>query len=516
MAAAACASPTSGWRPCRATRASTMGWWARPPTWHPKCARAARRRRAVTSTAWGCCSTRPTPAVLRTRPCWPPRARRLGDAGHSLPKTRNRALSAEVSRVIGRCLETDPARRPSSALDVAVALPGGDPIAAALAAGRTLEPELLAAAGARQRAMSPGIAALCVTALVVGLAATLTVAPHTRVVSGTHMKEPPAAMQTRARLMLQALGFPDPGDAADGFSYDQAVVDRVAIADRSNDRWTRLFASGQPVIRFWHRESPRALSALGMLQRVTPSDPEPNVPGMVAVQLDLRGRLQRLDAVPISGASAVTEPNWSALFTAAGLSADAFTSVEPATIPPSYADHRIAWDGPAGAPAAQRLHIEAAAFGASPVLFAVTPAEVAAVAASPKSPRAIQSGGRVRRCARWCCWSRSSSRRGSRGATPRAGAAIAKRPRAWARCSWARACWCGCSAAITRWRACRRSSRWRWRGRCTILHSRACSTWRSNPMCATSGRACWCRGCACSAAGTTTRSSGATCWWAVS
>ena len=52
-----------------------------------------------------------------------------------------------VERVILRCLETDPARRPSSALAVAAALPGGDPLAAALAAGETPSPQMVAEAG---------------------------------------------------------------------------------------------------------------------------------------------------------------------------------------------------------------------------------------------------------------------------------------------------------------------------------------------------------------------------------
>jgi predicted Ser/Thr protein kinase len=41
-----------------------------------------------------------------------------------------------VERVIVRCLNVDPRNRPASALAVAAALPGGDPLAAALAAGR--------------------------------------------------------------------------------------------------------------------------------------------------------------------------------------------------------------------------------------------------------------------------------------------------------------------------------------------------------------------------------------------
>ena len=42
---------------------------------------------------------------------------------------------------------SDPTRRPPSALAVAAALPGGDPLAAALAAGETPSPDMVAAAG---------------------------------------------------------------------------------------------------------------------------------------------------------------------------------------------------------------------------------------------------------------------------------------------------------------------------------------------------------------------------------
>jgi len=42
-----------------------------------------------------------------------------------------------VEKAIRRCLDPDPAKRPASALMVAAALPGGDPLAAALAAGET-------------------------------------------------------------------------------------------------------------------------------------------------------------------------------------------------------------------------------------------------------------------------------------------------------------------------------------------------------------------------------------------
>src|SRR5438067_1097594 len=65
-------------------------------------------------------------------------------------------LDPTVERAILRCLEREPARRPSSALAVSAALPGGDQLAAALAAGETPSPEMVAAAG-EQSALQPAV-----------------------------------------------------------------------------------------------------------------------------------------------------------------------------------------------------------------------------------------------------------------------------------------------------------------------------------------------------------------------
>src|SRR5690349_21900058 len=81
-------------------------------------------------------------------------------------------LDPAIERVILRCLEKDPERRPASALTVAASLPGADPLAAALAAGETPSPELLVAAGEseampvrRALALALGCVALVVAAL---------------------------------------------------------------------------------------------------------------------------------------------------------------------------------------------------------------------------------------------------------------------------------------------------------------------------------------------------------------
>ena len=59
------------------------------------------------------------------------------------PSSLVKDLDPLVERVILRCLENDPAKRPTSVLQVAAALPGGDPLAAALAAGETPSPEMV-------------------------------------------------------------------------------------------------------------------------------------------------------------------------------------------------------------------------------------------------------------------------------------------------------------------------------------------------------------------------------------
>jgi serine/threonine-protein kinase len=59
---------------------------------------------------------------------------RRSDTSPTIPTAIVKDLDPLVGRVIERCIQKDPALRPISALQVAAALPGGDPIAAALAA----------------------------------------------------------------------------------------------------------------------------------------------------------------------------------------------------------------------------------------------------------------------------------------------------------------------------------------------------------------------------------------------
>jgi serine/threonine-protein kinase len=86
----------------------------------------------------------------------------------TIPTEIVKDLDLGVERLILRCLEHDPKRRPSSAMGVAIALPGADPIAAALAAGETPSPEMVAAS-AEKEGFRPRTAVLVLLASILGM-----------------------------------------------------------------------------------------------------------------------------------------------------------------------------------------------------------------------------------------------------------------------------------------------------------------------------------------------------------
>src|SRR5882762_8460777 len=91
-----------------------------------------------------------------------------GESAPSRPSSVVRDLDPIVDKVILRCLESEPGARPATVLSVAAALPGGDPLAAALAAGETPSPQLVAASG-ETAGLRPRVAVVCLVAALFGL-----------------------------------------------------------------------------------------------------------------------------------------------------------------------------------------------------------------------------------------------------------------------------------------------------------------------------------------------------------
>jgi len=309
---------------------------------------------------------------------------------HTNPTELVKDLDLAIDRVILRCLEEDPKRRPSSALNVALALPGGDPIAAALAAGETPSPEMVAAS-AEKEGFQPRTAVASFAAIVVLLAVLMAIGGKASLLGRAPLPLTPDVLAFKGREMLKQFGYTDePVDTAYGFylAADQAAFWRYALRNDFADRWARL-ASHQPaLIRFYYRQAsdylvpiaglsdPEEQSAMGTVTAIGPENPPNTQPGSVRVSLDAEGRLVELRASP-SVVSRTQQPgdqrpvDWSALLGAAGLDPARFVADSPQVIPPMYADASKAWVGSYGPDTPYHIRVEAAAFHGRPVFFRI-------------------------------------------------------------------------------------------------------------------------------------------------
>ena len=299
---------------------------------------------------------------------------RQSDTQPSSPSSHVKDLDPAVERVIFRCLERDPDKRPATALQVAAALPGGDPLAAALAAGETPSPEMVAAAP-KEGSLRPWVAVSLLAAVVASLALIFLLSDDVNLIRNVPMDKPPEVLAERARAVIAAAGQAGtPADSAYGFGYDVEYYRHVIEHDQSMTRWERL-KTGQPAaFQFWYRQSPQPLEPLeGSV--VTMDDPDPQLyTGMAGVGLDTAGRLVELRVVPPeleepATSAALPEPDWARLFAEAGLDLSKFTPAEPRWVPPSYADRRAAWEGVFPLQPETPLRVEAASYRGRPVAF---------------------------------------------------------------------------------------------------------------------------------------------------
>ncbi|HXW07909.1 MAG TPA: serine/threonine-protein kinase [Vicinamibacterales bacterium] len=293
-------------------------------------------------------------------------------SGSSSTITSVPEIEPAVERVIRRCLEPDPRNRPPSALAVAAALPGGDPLAAALAAGETPSPELVAQAGAEGR-LAPAVAWGLLVAIVVGVMATAWLADRVRIYRLVSGMRSPEVLAARAEDLLDALGYGEARfDRIYGLNRNFGLMGYVTESDRRHDRWERVAAQDLPAVQFWYRQSPGPLIPLAS-GNPDPDDPPLLTPAMVSVELSPRGRLVAFRAVPPHRYEG--EPHgaadWSPLFKAAGVDPGTLVSVAPVRTPPTFADTVVAWQGPYPGRPEWTMRLEAASYRARPVWFVV-------------------------------------------------------------------------------------------------------------------------------------------------
>ena len=291
----------------------------------------------------------------------------------STPSSVVRDLDPAVERVILRCLERDPALRPGSALAVAAALPGGDPLAAALAAGEIPSPEMVAAAG-KTSAVSPVIGLSLLAVVVVGLLGAAALSDRVLLVARIPFEKTADGLEDRAREIVERLGYTDPpADTARGFFLLQDYISYVMRNDRSPSRWDSLKTGAFPSIRFWYRTSPRELNPTGTEWYPRFGDPPMTVSNMTSLMLDTQGRLTQFTAVPpqVDDSPETADVNWMPLFDAAGLEFGQFRPVNSLWTPNVYGDRRAAWEGPLPGYPDIPLRIEAASYRGRASFFQV-------------------------------------------------------------------------------------------------------------------------------------------------
>ena len=278
-------------------------------------------------------------------------------------------LDPAIERAIVRCLAKAPAERPTSALAVSASLPGGDPLAAALARGETPSPELVASAGSAGL-MKPAVALPLVGVALACLAAVAFLMTFFHPEHLVPLPKSGEVLRDRAQQVVATLGYTKaPVDVSSGFVPSEYLAH--ANAQPWRKRRDDLRTGQPPGLLFWYRQSAAALQPSVLRTRAGQNDPPETEPGMIGVTLDPSGRLQRFLAVPLRDDSrtATPVPDWSVLFREAGLDAGRFSPATPRFVPPVFADTRAAWEGTVAGRSDIRLHVEAAASHGEVVYF---------------------------------------------------------------------------------------------------------------------------------------------------
>jgi serine/threonine-protein kinase len=302
-----------------------------------------------------------------------------GERTPSRPSSVVRDLDPIVERVILRCLENEPSARPANVLSVAAAMPGGDPLAAALAAGETPSPQLVAASG-ETVGLRPRVAVAWLAAVLAGLAVGTYLSIRYSGLEKLHLEQPPEALTQKAREITTRLGYMErPADSAFGYNYNTDFLDYVEKNRKPPVNWGDVLAGRPAVLEYWYRQSPKEMSATqyydllftpGVLQE---NDPATTLSGMINVKLDPKGRLISFLAIApqkYDAAAAAAQPDWSPLFAAAEIDPSKMQPAPPQWNSLAASDSRAAWAG-TWPGTDWPSHVEAGAWHGKPVYFTV-------------------------------------------------------------------------------------------------------------------------------------------------
>jgi serine/threonine-protein kinase len=270
---------------------------------------------------------------------------------------------------------------------VAISLPGGDLLAAAVAAGETPSPRMVAAAGGRG-AVPVWNAVMGVVAVMACFVAVAKINDRTAIF---RLIDQPLSMEVladRARQHLEELEIPGLDVRSWGMFTTAGPLQMIEASSQAPDRWDRLRPLSSSVLRFWYREGAGAMTPVRSIGIITPDDPWPGYLGSTYLELDGAGRMRLLSWVPEDpelDRESAGEYDWSILMARAGLESTQLHPVDdirpivlqysPGAAPvwppvPPAAVHR-AWIGTYPDRDLPRMRVDALAWRGLPLFFRV-------------------------------------------------------------------------------------------------------------------------------------------------
>lgn len=256
-----------------------------------------------------------------------------------------------VERAVLACLQRRPADRPTSARELAMWLPGGDPLEAAIAAGRTPSPELVA--NAQDKDQLPLLwAVMAMVIICLGIAASMMFASK-RI---RMLETSPQVLSDRCEEILEQLGYPDlPANTASGATANLRLVRDLDDGRFGGiDAW--LTEHHQPSYLYWRRWTDGTFVAehFHAPYGLEFESPVSHSKQYASVIVDGDGKLLRLEVqLPERevGESAEGEPtitdsaavNWAAVVKLAGFDLEQLTQSPIESKPPVFCEDSIAW-----------------------------------------------------------------------------------------------------------------------------------------------------------------------------